>query len=339
MSNAVPLLTARDRDLARGLVEAHGLAWEEPLDDLVGLFEAGRMVGTAARAGYVLKMFAIADSHQGGPALGELATALVDSGRSAGHETLFVFTGPSSVQAFEHLQFRLLVVDGPVALLEHGGGLDAYLAANAGLVRPGRNGAVVVNGNPFTRGHLYLIEQASARADTLYVFVVREDRSVFPFAVRLRLTREATAHLPNVVVLDTSRYAVSAATFPSYFLRRADEAARGQMRIDLRLFGAYLAPPFGVRARFVGHEPYCDTTAAYNRTMAEVLPEYGIDLVEVARAQADGRFISATHVRDLLGRRDVEAIRPLVPPATWSFLQSPEGLAIAARLGGDRART
>jgi [citrate (pro-3S)-lyase] ligase len=210
--------------------------------------------------------------------------------------------------------------------------LERYLDARRHLRRDGTNGAVVLNGNPFTRGHQYLVETAAAQVETLYLFIVREDRSAFPFSVRFRLADEATRHLPNVVLLDTSRYAVSAGTFPSYFLRQNDEKARLQMEVDVRLFAAHLAPAFAVTKRFVGHEPFCDTTAGYNRTMADVLPQYGIGLVEVERAATGGRFISATDVRAALAAGDVAAIERLVSPATLAFLKSPEGAVIAAAL-------
>ena len=185
----------------------------------------GRLVATAARAAGVRKMFVIDTAHQGGGALGALADALIRFGRAAGEEAFFVFTRPEHAPSFAAINFRLLAVHAEAALLEYGGGLAAYLAAHAPLVRPGRNGASVVNGNPFTFGHQYLVETASRQVDTFYLFVVREDRSIFPFAARYRLAAEATAHLPNVVLLDTSRYAVSAATFPTYFLRRLDDVA------------------------------------------------------------------------------------------------------------------
>ena len=334
MSSVVPLLSQRDQLAARQLVEAQGLSWEPPFDEVVGLFDAGRLAGTGARSGYVLKSLAIDDAWQGGSLLGELITALADGARAAGHDTVFVFTRPDHAASFERIGFRLLVTDGPVAMLEHGPGLEAYLSARAGLRRPGSNGAIVVNANPFTNGHLYLARTAAARVDTLYLFVVREDRSVFPFAVRQRLVAEATAGIPNVVVLDSSRYAVSAATFPSYFLKRCDEAARCQMRVDVQLFATRLAPPFGIVRRFVGHEPYCEMTAAYNAVMAELLPPHGIELVTVERcATADG-FVSATRVRSALARGALDDLAALVPPATLAFLRSPEGLAIAGRLAG-----
>ena len=107
---------------ARQLIESQGLRFEPEFDDLVGLFENGQLVACGARAGYVLKMLAIAPSHQGTDALGELVTKLILSAISAGHDTVFVFTPPQNVASFEALNFRLLVTHGNTALLEHGPG-------------------------------------------------------------------------------------------------------------------------------------------------------------------------------------------------------------------------
>ncbi len=115
---------------ARELIESQGLRFEPEFDDLVGLFENGKLVACGARAGYVLKMLAIAPSHQGTDTLGELVTQLMVSAMSAGHDTVFVFTLPQNVATFESLNFRLLVTHGQAALLEHGPGLEAYLAGH-----------------------------------------------------------------------------------------------------------------------------------------------------------------------------------------------------------------
>jgi [citrate (pro-3S)-lyase] ligase len=331
-SSALPLLTTRETLAARRFVEAQGLTFEEAYDDLVGVFEGESIVATGARAGFVLKMLAIDPGRQGGGLLGLLVAELMRLGRAAGHEVFWVFTRPASAPSFEQLNFRLLVVDGSVALLEFGGGLERYLAAHQSLRRPGRNAAVVANANPFTLGHLFLIESAARAADTLYLFIVREDRSVFPFEVRCRLAVECTRHLPNVVVLDTSRYAVSAGTFPSYFLKCDDEVARAQMRVDARLFGQRLAPPFSIVRRVVGHEPYCPATASYNQAMKDVLPEHGVELVEIQRAGDATGFISATRVRERLAAGDLSAVRSTVPPPTLAFLESPAGVDICERL-------
>jgi [citrate (pro-3S)-lyase] ligase len=317
---------------ARALVQACGLRFEPAFDDLACLYDQERLVACGARAGYVLKMLAIDPAHQGSDTLGELVTRLIQSGLAAGQDTLFVFTPPQNAPSFQALNFRLLVTHGQAALLEHGPGLPAYLAGHAAQITPGANGAVVVNGNPFTLGHLHLVEQAAARVDRLYLFVVREDRSAFPFAVRFRLAREATAHLANETVLDTSRYAVSAGTFPSYFLKRLDALAAAQMQIDLRLFAQRLAPAFHLATRFVGEEPLCPTTAAYNHMMAEVLGEHGIGLVVLPRIASGGLPISATRVRAAFRAGDFASLAAWVPPATLAFLRSEAARPIQTQL-------
>ena len=337
ISAPLPLVTSRERQSARDLVHALGLGFEEPLDDLVGLFDDGELIGTAARAGYVLKQFAIRPEHQGGEILGGLVGALLERARLAGEETLLVFTRPESASSFEHLGFRLLATSGAVSLLETGPGIGAYLETQAPSQPSGESGAVVINGNPFTLGHLYLVESAAPQVDHLYVFIVREDCSEFPFVVRRSLAELATRHLPNVSVHDTSRYAVSAATFPSYFLRHLDERAQEQMQIDLELFARRLAPAFGVRLRFVGHEPYSEVTAAYNRMMRRLLPPAGIEVRELDRRRLlsgdpESEFISATRVRADFIRGDFEHLSALVPATTLDFLRSAEGEAVRRRL-------
>lgn len=334
MTGAVPLLSDHDRLEARRLIESEGLRFEADADDVVGVYDGERLVGTGSRAGYVLKMLAIAPDQQGGEALGELVTLLMQRGMDAGHETFFVYTRPDHVTTFERLNFRLLVTHSMAALLEIGPGIREYFDSHRGLMRPGKNGAIVVNGNPFTMGHLHLTETAARRVEHLYLFVVREDRSAFPFDARFRLAREATAHLPNVSVLETSRYAVSAGTFPSYFLKQLDDAALAQMQLDVRLFASVLAPPFSVRARFVGDEPTCATTAAYNRTMEQVLGEYGIAWTQIPRLTQGGAAISASRVREHLSHNDLEGVASWVPPATMAFLRSAAGGVVIRRLAG-----
>lgn len=316
------LISPRDIHLARELTENCGLAFEEDFDVLVGIFEAGALVATAARKGNILKMFAIAPDHQGGATLGELATELIRGGTAAGDDIFFVFTAPANVSAFQALNFSPLVYHPQAALLEYGGGLPRYLASHRQLVRCGYNGAVVVNCNPFTRGHRYLIEQAAGQVDHLYVFVVREDRSAFPFDVRLQLVQDGVRDLPNVSVLDSSRYAVSAVTFPAYFLKRPEAATTVQMEIDLLLFGWRIAPFFHIRRRFIGSEPYCRVTRLYGETMRRVLPGCGIETVQLERLQAGGEAISALRVREALRREAYEELRRLVPPSTFDFLLS-----------------
>lgn len=332
------ILSGADVARARAFLEARGLAFEPPFEDLVGLFEDGALLAVGARERDVLKMLAVDPAQQGGALLGQLVTELARRGFAAGHDALFVFTKPAHAPSFEALGFALLASGGRAALLEHGGGLARHLEAHRALVRPGANGAVVVNCNPFTLGHRHLVEEAARRADTLYVFVVREDRSAFPFEVRLRLVQEGTRDLANVRVLDTSRYAVSAVTFPAYFLAPSDDVPTIQLELDLLVFGQRLAPFFHVRRRFFGSEPYCATTRAYNEAMRRVLPACGVEAIEIPRLERGGEPVSASRVRAALRDGDLSAAAALVPPATAAFLRSDEAQPIRERLGRDDRR-
>lgn len=326
------LIGQHDFDRARSLIEASGLAFERNFDSLVGIFSGRELVAVAARQGNILKMFAIAEDHQGGSCLGELATELIRSGFQAGFDSFFVFTRPQSAASFQSLGFAILIQHPQAVLLEYGGGLPRYLASHQALVRPGANGAVVVNANPFTRGHRYLIEQAAAQVDQLYVFVVREDRSVFPFAVRLQLVEAGVADLANVTVLDSSHYAVSAVTFPGYFLKQDENQALLQMEIDLLLFGRQLAPFFHISKRFIGTEPYCRTTRGYSEAMLELLPRFGIETVQIERISAGAQVVSAYRVREALRREAYEELRVLVPPSTYDYLRSDGAATIRGQL-------
>jgi [citrate (pro-3S)-lyase] ligase len=341
----VELLSGADRARARAFLEGQGLSWEPELDDLVGAFEDGALVAAGARAGDVLKLIAVDPSHQGGGLLAGVVGELVRLGRAAGHEALFVYTRPEHALSFEALHFSLLASVARVALLEYGRGLEGWVARVRPRLRPGTAeggggtaGAIVLNANPFTLGHQWLVEQAAARVEVLYLLVVREDRSAFPFEARRRLVEAGTRHLGNVVVLDTGRYAVSAVTFPAYFLGKGEPVAAYQLELDLALFGARLAPALGVTRRFFGSEPTCATTRAYNEAMHRHLPRWGVEPVELPRLEAGGAAISASTVRGALARGDLAALKALVPETTLAYLQSPEGGAVAARLAGSQGR-
>lgn len=322
------LLSTDDLRQAQALVAESGLKFEPPYDDLVGVFESGRLVAVGARQGRVLKMLAVTPAQQGGSLLGEVVTDLVGRGYQEGVDSFFIFTSPALAPSFEALNFNLLVSSGKTALLEYGDGLRRYLARYQRQVVPGNNGAVVANCNPFTLGHRYLVERAASGVDHLYLFVVREERSMFPFPARLRMVQEGTFDLPNVTVLDTSWYAVSSVTFPTYFLKEGDPAGAIQMELDLLLFGTRIAPHFHIKTRFVGSEPYSRTTAQYNAAMHRILPPLGIEVREMERKSAVGAAISASRVRDMLMRGELDGIAELVPVSTLDFLLSSEGIKI-----------
>lgn len=173
-----------------------------------------------------------------------------------------------------------------------------------------------MNCNPFTLGHRYLIEQAAKQVERLYVMVVREDCSLFAYTERKAMVEQGVADIDNVNVIDGSDYAISRATFPTYFLKRLDDAADTQMLLDLDLFRRHIAPALGATVRFVGTEPTDQLTRRYNQLMHEALK----DVRETDRLEKDGYAVSASRVRKAMEEGDMNTIRQLVPPTTLPYI-------------------
>lgn len=183
-----------------------------------------------------------------------------------------------------------------------------------------RMGAVVMNCNPFTLGHRYLIEQALTQCDYLAIFVVQEDQSVFPFEDRIHLVDLCTSDLDNVVVIPSGNFIISSLTFSEYFNKSEMQERVIDSSLDVTIFAREIAPCLHITKRFAGEEPFDAVTNQYNETMKRILPEYGIEFVEIPRKKFGEDVISASYVRTLLEKKDFESIRPLVPAPVFDYL-------------------
>lgn len=183
-------------------------------------------------------------------------------------------------------------------------------------------GSVVVNCNPFTLGHRYLIEQAAAQCDHLFVFVVQEDRSIFPFDDRIKLVDDGIAHLKNVTVIPSGNFIISSLTFSEYFNKAELQDRVIDPSFDVSLFAGEIAPCLHISVRFAGEEPNDKVTKQYNDTMRAILPQYGIEFVEVPRIETDGAPISASLVRALLKEKNFDEIAKIVPKTTLDYLMA-----------------
>ena len=183
-----------------------------------------------------------------------------------------------------------------------------------------KTGAIVMNCNPFTLGHRYLIERASKMVDILIIFVVEENKSFFDFGDRIMLVKAGTSDLKNVRVVPSGRFIISTATFPGYFMKKNPDSAALDSSKDVELFGEKIAPPLGISVRFVGEEPFDAVTRRYNETMKSVLPKYGIDVVEISRKTVGDKVISATTVRALLKEQNFREMSKFVPQTTLDYL-------------------
>lgn len=181
-------------------------------------------------------------------------------------------------------------------------------------------GAIVMNCNPFTLGHRYLIETASKQCKKLFVFVVEEDKSIFKFSDRFELVKKGTADLKNVIVLPSGKFIISSLTFTDYFNKSKLQDKQIDPSMDVEIFAKHIAPAVGVNVRFVGEEPLDKVTKQYNDTMRRILPKYGIDFYEIPRKEEMGGVISASRVRKLLEEKKFSEIKKLVPKTTFDFL-------------------
>lgn len=192
---------------------------------------------------------------------------------------------------------------------------------------PGPYGAIIMNCNPFTKGHLFLVESALTMVKGLYIFVVEEDRSDYAFTDRLAMIRAAVEKKGRQVsVLPSGRFIISSFSFPGYFSKEEalpEEAYDSSL--DVAIFGAVIAPALKISTRFVGEEPFCGVTKAYNETMLEMLPAMGVNLQIIPRhSSEDGLAISASAVRAVLKNGDLDQAKKLTPPSTWPYLKLPE---------------
>lgn len=281
--------------------------------------------------GNVIKCVAVSESARSEGLMNILVSRLIAIAREEGRESVKAFTKPENEGIFKSLGFGLLASAPKAILMENGrGGLPEYKKYLASLARPGRNGAIVMNANPFTKGHRYLVEQAASLVDNLYVIVVREDRSRFPYVERKAMIEAGCTGLDNVVVCEGSDYAISAATFPTYFLKKLDDATDTQIALDLDLFVNHIAKPLGVTVRFAGSEPEDALTRRYNELMAEILPGTSvavvrqarrpIDFVEIPRLEQNGNPISATSLRRALDKGNLKEAMEYIPVSSIPYL-------------------
>jgi [citrate (pro-3S)-lyase] ligase len=181
-------------------------------------------------------------------------------------------------------------------------------------------GAIVMNCNPFTKGHRYLIEKALEQVDVLYIFVVEEDKSQYSFKRRFEMVKQGTEDLQEqIYVIPSGKYVISKDTFSQYFDKEKEITEIQDMEYDVGIFCEAVCRVFGITKRFVGTEPFDKVTKKYNETMSIILPEYGIEFVEIPRLEIDGEVISASKVRGQL-KHSMWDISDLVPESTRELL-------------------
>lgn len=309
--------TPRQRQRIEAFLKRNALRIDDMNYYAAVLDDDGEMIAGGGLKDDVIKCVAVDDAHKGEAIANTLVSHLISHANQEGYSCIKLFTKPKNRQLFESLSFRLLAEAPEAILMETGiGGISNTVEALKKIKDNGERGVVVMNCNPFTLGHRYLIEQAAKQVERLYVMVVREDCSLFAYTERKAMVKQGVADIENVSVIDGSDYAISRATFPTYFLKRLDDAADTQMLLDLDLFRRHIAPSLGATVRFVGTEPTDQLTRRYNQLMHEALK----DVRETDRLEKDGYAVSASRVRKAMEEGDMNTIRQLVPPTTLPYI-------------------
>ena len=319
----VPLSLKSSRQKVVNFLAANDLRLEE-VDYYAGVFagDDDELLAGGGLSGDVLKCIAVSDALRDTGMSLSLVSHLLSVAQSNGHQQLKVFTKPENKGIFENFSFHAIASAPKAILMENGNGLRNYCSQLNALAgdKGEKRGVIVMNANPFTLGHRYLVEQAAAQVDTLFIIVVKEDRSLFSYAERKAMIMAGVADIANVVVCEGSDYAISAATFPTYFLKQLSDATDTHITLDLDLFARHIAPALGVTTRYVGSEPIDALTARYNELMQEILPQHGIKVETIERLVLNAKPVSASLMRQALNEKSLTRAATLVPQTTEPYL-------------------
>lgn len=317
------------------LLEKTGIKRDRNLDYIAGIHDENyNLIASGACFGNTLRCLAVDEKYQGEGLMAPMVTHLMNYQASNNRRNLFLYTKCANAGIFSSLGFYEVAqsVQDDILLMESvKTSFDYYLVQLAAHRNPGKNAATVMNCNPFTLGHRYLVEQAAAENDALHLFVVSEDLSFFPFADRYRLIAEGCADLSNVILHTTGSYMVSSSVFPSYFMKDENSAIEAQARLDTAIFRR-IAQSIGAYARYVGEEPFSRVTGIYNRIMLQQLPLAGLDCKVFPRKEHRGTPISASGVRKLLQEGRIEECKELVPPTTYCYFFSEDGARVIEQI-------
>lgn len=318
------------------LLHEEGIRKDRNLDYTCAVYDEDyNIVATGSCFGNTLRCLAVSQKHQGEGLTNKLMSHLMEYQFERHNYHLFLYTKCSTAHLFGDLGFYEMVrIKDQIVFMENRKtGFQDYLNLLEKTKKEGNKiAAIVINANPFTLGHLHLIEKACKENDILHLFIVSEDKSIVPFDIRKKLIIEGTSHLKNIIYHDSCPYIISSATFPSYFQKDENAVIESHANLDLEIFSK-IAKKLDISVRYVGEETKSVVTSIYNKIMETKLPEHGIKCVIVPRKkEKSGVEISASNVRLLLKEGNLEGIKELVPETTYNFFMSDEGKKIIKKI-------
>lgn len=311
-----------------------GIRDENNIDYCCGIYDGEVLAATGSLYKNVIKCVAVKEEYQGGAAIAMLISHLLNQIYHEGYLSSFVYTKPDTAKSFLHLGFKeIAVIPNQLSFLEKSSKGVEYFIENLKkqYVSAEKIAGIVMNANPFTKGHLHLVKKAASENGAVHLFVLSEELSVFPKNIRMKLVKEAVKDLKNVYIHETEDYMVSAATFPSYFLKENADVTKIQGKLDAVIFKNHIAEALGITTRYVGEEPLSFATNIYNEALKEVFQDT-VELTVVPRKTYKNQVISASQVRKLMEESKFDEIKEIVPENVYHFMVSAEGMAIAEKI-------
>ena len=324
------------------LLNAEGIKRDRNLDYTCAAYDSDyNIIGTGSCFGNTLRCLAVSHEHRGEGLTNKIISHLIQYQFERGNYHLFIYTKYTTYHLFKDLGFYEIVrIKDQIVFMENKKtGFSDYLNElkknNINNIDHNKKkvAAIVMNGNPFTLGHQYLIEKASKENDILHLFIVSEDKSIVPFKVRKQLIKEGTKHLTNIIYHDSGPYIISSSTFPSYFQKDEKDVIESHANLDIEIF-AKIAKALDINARYIGEEPTSLVTGIYNQLMIKKLPENGIQCVVVPRMtnKEGNEVISASDVRKAIKEGQFEKMKNMVPECTYKFFMSEEGKDVVNKI-------
>lgn len=328
-------LKGRELENLKAFLNRMDLCYDEGIEYTICLLdEEYQIIAAGSAEQNVLKCIAIAPEFQGQGLSATIVSALIQYEFEQGRTHLLLYTKPKNQEMFEDLSFYTVLKTKEVLFMENKRrGFSDFIeqlkreSPDAALLPDRKIGAIVANCNPFTLGHRYLIEEALKECEYVHMMVLADKRTFFDAEERFQMVKAGTGDLDRLILHQVSDFVISAATFPTYFIKEKARAEEANCRLDLELFARCIAPELHISKRFIGTEPECAVTNAYNNQMKEILPAFGIAVKEIPRREQENRAISASDVRKLLldakenREENLKKIKSLVPESTLDFLR------------------
>jgi len=303
-----------EKNIINKLLQENGLEFDKLIDKTFYLEENDIVIGTISCYKNIIKCVALKTGYTGVGYFEKLVSEMINYLYQSGITHIMVYTKPIYEMQFKSMGFNVITKTENVVTLEYGTSninkvLESYkqkIEMHFGIdVNNSDIGAVVINANPVTLGHVHLVETASKNHSFVIVFLLEEDLSFFTYKERMTLCYLAFLPYRNVLLVPSTNYIVSSLTFPGYFLKEETEKNKEWAKVDANIFKTYFMNVLNINKRYVGTEEK-GYMKIYNETLKEVL-EDKLEIID----RIDN--ISASTVRKHIVNKEIDKAMESIP--------------------------